>query len=276
MTASGLLAYTGSTTVNSGTLTLSSVNQNLAGVLVLGSTVTNTAASAVTLSGANATFTGLGVYTNSTTANTITIPTGNSLNITNPLGGTAVQIGGVPTSLNQVTTNVTMTGGGAFNVTASGGTVQLGGNSITTSNYAQAVTVDLTGLSSTNINLGTSGTGTINQPTGTNTIGNQVVLKLPTPSGVTSTTPVSTITAGTLNIGNNGSFNGGTGQVNQLILGTGLTTLNVNTVNVGTGGRDMGQIIFAPAQWKRHPPRGRRRQPGRVQPGHRNRRHRNV
>jgi len=30
-----------------------------------------------------------------------------------------------------------------------------------------------------------------------------------------------------------------------MVLGTGLTTLNVNTVNIGTGARDLGSLTFA-------------------------------
>src|SRR5207247_1112717 len=54
-----------------------------------------------------------------------------------------------------------------------------------------------------------------------------------------------TVTAANFNIGDNGGNNTGTNQINSAVLGTGLTTLNVNTVNLGTGGRDFGALTVA-------------------------------
>ena len=48
-------------------------------------------------------------------------------------------------------------------------------------------------------------------------------------------------------MGNAGQFSSQAGQINTISLGTGLTTLNANTINVGTGARDIGQIIYGQA-----------------------------
>ena len=120
-TLSAAETYTGNTTINSGALTFSAT-QNLAGGLIIGSLVTNTAASTVNLTSANATFTSLFVNTNSASPNTIAISAGNSLNIVNPVAGatTSVQIGATTPTVANTVTNVTMNGGGSFNVTALG------------------------------------------------------------------------------------------------------------------------------------------------------------
>jgi len=48
-------------------------------------------------------------------------------------------------------------------------------------------------------------------------------------------------------VGNGAGFNSIATQINQLVLGTGLTTLDVSTLNVGTGTRDIGSVTFATA-----------------------------
>ncbi len=66
---------------------------------------------------------------------------------------------------------------------------------------------------------------------------------LPTPV-VADTLGTTLIVANNLAVGSSSTFNSQGGQINSLLLGTGLTTLNTNNINVGTGSRDVGQITF--------------------------------
>ncbi len=239
----GSVTGTGGLTVDQGTAKPTGV-VNLAGNLGFGSAASVTTTGTLDLTTANTTptFGGLLTQNNNTTGSTVTTVAGQTLTI----NGNVV-IGTATPAVLSATNKLTIGGGGLLNaVTAAGGLFQVGGNTAASNTISQNSVLDLTGLASATINVSATGTVRVNQPTGTNAAGNQSSLLLPTPTtGVTATTPVTTITAGTFSVGDNGGNGGGAGQTNAVTLGTGLTTLNVNTVNVGTGGRDFGQITFA-------------------------------
>jgi autotransporter-associated beta strand protein len=244
VTLSGANTYKGSTTL-AGSSTGQVINANSTqalgnntAALIMGD-VTNDAA---TLNvNQNMSVTSLTVNSIGTTVNTdtITIASGKTLTVTSN-----VLIGPVPTAANQLTTLV-VTGGSLAITTAAAGTVTVEGNSGTNA-FSENSTLDLTGLTTATISASATGTILIGNSAPTNVSGNQGELLLPTP-GVSNTTPVSTLTAGTLTVGPGSGFNSSATQINQLVLGTGLNTLDVNTINVGTGARDIGTITFANA-----------------------------
>jgi fibronectin-binding autotransporter adhesin len=245
LTLSGLSStaasnYGGLTTISAGTLVLNAGNVSLTGGLTLGAVAT-TVPVALDIDGINATFGGaLIMNINSATASTITVDATKTLTVNNN-----VQIGATTPAVALTVTNLTINGGGIFNVTtAAAGTFTVGGSTSTT--IAQDTTLDLTGLAATTINTSTTGTFRVNPSGGTNLTGARATLLLPTPA-VSDATVVTTITAGTFSVGNASLFNSNAGQVNSVILGTGLTTLNADTVNVGTGNRDIGVLTFANA-----------------------------
>ena len=82
----------------------------------------------------------------------------------------------------------------------------------------------------------------MNPTNANNTNGRYSDLLLPTTGAGNAT-----ITANQLNIGDSSQLAGLAGQRNLVALGSGLNTLNVNTVNIGTGGRDVGAITFSNA-----------------------------
>jgi fibronectin-binding autotransporter adhesin len=214
--ALGTAALTlGDATGATGTLNLGAFNQTVSSLTVNTSTASGTA------------------------TNTITVGAGKTLTVN---GG--VTVGLVSPATSNQAARLTIGGGGSLAVTAVGGTFAVGASTSTTAS-AQSV-VDLTGLAAANINLGATGTLRVNQPTGTNLAGNTSRLLLPIPTaGVTATTPVTTVTAGAFNVGDNQGNGSGANQINSAVLGTGLTTLNVGAVNIGTGGRDFGSLTFA-------------------------------
>jgi fibronectin-binding autotransporter adhesin len=242
-TLSALNTYTGTTTIDQGTLALTTAVTTYKG-LTFGVTAGNTNFGTLTTT-ENQTFTALTTQNNNATANTITIAPTKTLTLTGN-----VQIGSTtPIALNSVSL-LTIGGGGALNMTtAAGGLFQVGGNTTNATAASQNSIMDLTGLVSATINVGATGTVRVNQPSNgnANVAGNQSSLLLPTPV-VALNTAVTTITTGSFNVGDGASNGSGAGQINSVTLGTGLTTLNANTVNVGSGNnaaRDFGQIIFA-------------------------------
>ena len=241
LTLGGLNTYGGATIISAGTLAFSA-NQTLAAAtntLLFGATVANATPGNLVLT-ADATFGGaMIVNTNSATASQITIGSGKTLTF-----NANVQIGATTPLVNGTVTKLTLNGGGVFNVTtAAAGTFIVGGS---TAAISQDTTLDLTALASTTINTSATGTVRVNPSSATNIIGAKATLLLPAPV-VADTVATSTITAGTIAVGNTGLFASQAGQINTIRLGTGLTTLNANTINVGTGARDLGQIIFGQA-----------------------------
>ena len=237
----GFINGSGGVTIGAGTLKPTATS-TLGGALTFGASANGTSTvGTLDLTAADATFGSLLVQ-NSTSSggSAIALDVGRTLSI----NGNVV-IGPATPTTTQVS-KLSISGGGSLVVnTAAGGLFQVGGSTTGTSGAAgNNAQLDLAGLSSVSINVSATGTVRVNNPQGGNTAGVMARLQLPTPT-VSDVTPVTTITAGNLNVGDNGANGAGAGQVNAIVLGTGLTSLNVNTVNVGTGGRDFGQITFA-------------------------------
>jgi autotransporter-associated beta strand protein len=238
LTFSGTATYTGTTTIDQGTLAFTTTRA-LNGGLLFGTAATNTTAGLLDLTAASTSFAGsMIVNTNSATASEIRIGTAQTLTINNN-----VQIGAATPGITGTVTSLNLTGGGVFNVaTAAAGSFNVGASTSTTA--SQAATLNLTALKAAIINTSATGTFRVGTNTGTN-IGGQGQMFLPAP-GVADTLATTTITAGTISIGYNGS-NVAPVWKNKLTLGTGLTTLNADTINIGTGGRDLGEIVFGQA-----------------------------
>ena len=216
--------FTGATQVDTGTLRFSAAGALPAGsALRLGATTTAGVAEFI---GFDQTGAGLSVQSNAADAlNRLHIEAGRTLTVTGPvtLGAT----GG--------TTVLETAGGGRLsvqNTTATGNTFLAGGNE------SNALTVNLTGLSSLGVSLNpTAGVFLVGSTSSTNSTG-FAQLSLPADA---------TITAGALTVGGGGSYNGNVGQVNQLRLGAGATVLRLGAINIGTGIRDLGSVTFAGA-----------------------------
>jgi autotransporter-associated beta strand protein len=103
---------------------------------------------------------------------------------------------------------------------------------------------DFSGLGALTISLNTAdGVVRVNATNTSNVSDKYSTLIMPnTGSAVTE------ITAAQLAIGDSGQNNGSVGQVNTIFLGGGPTTINVNTINIGTGTRDVGALRFSNAQ----------------------------
>jgi hyaluronate lyase len=238
VTLSAANALTGITTINQGTLAFTTAN-SLTGGISFGTAATNLTPGILDSTTSNATFAGaITVNTNSTTTSEIKIGAARTLTLNNNL-----QIGATTPTVTGTVTKLTLTGGGVFNVaTAAGGSFLVGGS--TASSVSQSATLDLTALSATTIHASTAGTLRVGTNTGSN-FGGQGQLLLPTP-GVADTLATTTLTAGTIGVGVGGSNNHASWQ-NRITLGTGRTQLNADNINVGTGGRDLGQIIYGQA-----------------------------
>jgi autotransporter-associated beta strand protein len=236
-TISGVNSYTGATVLDGGS-TVIATNQNMAAAtntLVFGAANTSTNVSSLTLNTASATFAGvMSVQTNTASANTIAIGAGQSLNINNN-----VTIGsGLDTGSTVSITNLNVTGAGTFNVTnlASAAEFRVGGYAGATANRGNRTVADFSGLASMNISLNTTnGIVRVNNVSSANTSNAFSTLILANNS---------TLTAATLAVGDSSQFNSVNSQVNALKLGSGINTLNFNTVNIGTGLRDHGAITF--------------------------------
>ena len=216
--------FTGATQVDTGTLRFSAAGALPAGsALRLGATTTAGVAEFI---GFDQTGAGLSVQSNAADAlNRLHIEAGRTLTVTGPV--TLGTTGG--------TTVLETAGGGRLsvqNTTATGNTFLAGGNE------SNALTVNLTGLSSLGVSLNpTAGVFLVGSTSSTNSTG-FAQLSLPADA---------TITAGALTVGGGGSYNGNVGQVNQLRLGAGATVLRLGAINIGTGIRDLGSVTFAGA-----------------------------
>lgn len=218
--------YTGSTSINEGVLRLK-VAQNLTGVLNFGSANNVTTAGTLEVN-ESSTFGGLVVQTNSSAnTNRLILAAGKSINTNgNVVIGTSVA------SLSNTLFNAS--GDGVWNVTnlATAAQFRVGGSS-GSGNVTQA---DLSALAELNVSLNTTdGVFRVGSTSGTNVSNTFSVLKLAKDT---------TVTAATLAIGDGGQYNSSAGQINQMQLGIGETLLNVNTLNIGTGTRDLGSLTF--------------------------------
>ena len=226
LTLAGANTYTGPTIIkNSGTLYLgASGAMSPQSLLVLGDTG-GTSIGTADFTGYNAVISGLSVGGNQTTANTLTLGSGQTLtvngnvNIGSPSGGGAKA-------------NLSVNGTGAsLTVNTNGGLIQLGLSTVGSGVAPNNINCDLTSLDVFTANLGTGSLrlGEVNLATGSGT--SLQVLRL----AVTNT-----ITAGTVSIGS-----GGKGLLAELHLGSGTNALNVDMIKVGAGdARDSGKLSF--------------------------------
>ncbi|MEZ0273839.1 MAG: beta strand repeat-containing protein, partial [Roseimicrobium sp.] len=225
LTVSSTLGGTGGLT-KSGTGTLKFVTDQILAAatnhLTFGATNGAGASGALDLSTASATFGGnLVVQTNTATANTITIGSGESLTVNGN-----VTVGANPGVTSA--TNLTVTGAGTLNIVKTGGVVQIGGS---TGGLHNNATANFSGLNSLQMNLGAAGILRIGDVSATNT----------------GSTGISTmilavnnnITAGTISVGD-----GGRDAQMVLRLGSGTNVINTNTLNVGNAFRSGGRLDF--------------------------------
>ena len=218
--------YTGATSIDGGTLKLSS-SQTLAGALKIGSTNANTTPGTLDLSSASLTVPSFVVQTNSTGMNNLILGAGQTLTVNGN-----VLIGNDAAA--RTNTNFTASGGGILKVT--GTAFRVGGYTGGTGGLGNAASADFSGLSSMTVDIGTGTFGVSNTSSG-NTTGVFSLVRL---------APETKITAGNLNVGDGGQ-NASTTQVNQLYLGSSSNTINANIINIGTGSRDLGLIAFGSA-----------------------------
>ena len=222
--------YLGGTTINNGTLTFTA-SQSLTAItnnLTFGNAAGSASLGTMNLNSASATFGGaMNVQTNSTTANLITIGSGQTL-----LLNGAVKIG--YDSGGNTNTKLTASGLGTLSVGTAGTATNAGftiGGSIT-STFSNAVTLDLSALAVFYANLG-SGTFRLGDITNT---GGQAV------SGSTLILAAnSTIITATLS-----SDSPDSGATQALKLGSGTNIINATTINIGAGpsGRSSGTLVF--------------------------------
>jgi autotransporter-associated beta strand protein len=225
----GTSSYTGATQINDGTLQIG--NNNALPVATAVRIGTGATAGSFDLNGFDQTIGSLTSTTNSASVtNNIVVDTGKTLTVTG-----AVTIGANVAA--GATTLLTATGGGSFVNNNTGGTFQIGG--ATGGTNTNVATVDFSGLSNFNVNLGSTGTFRVGD-NNTNTSGSPAsgsTLILPSTSAI--------ITAGTLSLGQ------GTGQGNAiqaLSLGAGSNFINADTINIGGNTtRSGGALNFAGA-----------------------------
>jgi hypothetical protein len=245
-------AYTGATTINSGTVALGANNGiSTASAVTIGTgtlTTFQTANLTFNLNGYNQSLASLTAPTYSaanTVLDTIVVSPGNTLTLTGNLSLGLNTAAATPTEIGY---SHMIIGGGGSLVTTGTATWQIGNDNQSVGGGAgpgETATLDLTGLGTVNINLGATGTLTISNPQPGNETGSQASLLLPNPSNVPNTVPITTIAAGTVSVGVGSGNNGSTGQINTLVLGSGLTTLDTNTLNIGaSANRDLGSLAF--------------------------------
>ncbi len=268
----GVSSYDGATTIGAGTLKFSSGTQLLTSAtntLVFGASAGSSTVSSLDLTVASATFGGTtSVQTNSASANTISIGSGQKLQL-NGAGTIGYNSSGVTTTKLTVTGLGTLSIGDSSTPTNSG--VTIGGN--VTTNVSNKVTLDLSGLSSFYANLGT-GTFRVGDATnsggGAGTGGGGSALILATDSTILATTitsdsPTDNVTqviklgsgtnvlwANTITIGlssNRGDgtldFNTGTGTLQiRNLAGTGRATMNVANGASTSGAAGFGTVDF--------------------------------
>lgn len=230
LTLSGLSAtaasnYSGATIIDQGTLAITTTSPAFTGGLTFGSAALSTNIGTLDLTSASATFGALTVRTNSASANTITIGSGRTLT-TN--GNVSIGANGAT----NVVTKLDVTGAsGTWNVVSSGGTFTVG---MATGSFWDAPTLDMSGLGTFSANLGSTGTMRLGAWAGSGGDAGKATVILAANS---------TITAGTLGIGDQGN----SATNNLLSLGSGTNTLNVNTINVGVtavNNRGFGTLNF--------------------------------
>ena len=230
LSASAAANYSGATTLDGGTLAITMTNPSFSGGLVIGGTAGSGNVGTLDLSNASATFGGMTVQTNSTGTNAIVIGSGKALTIN---GNVAI---GINPSAANTTTKLNVSGaGGEWNITNPGGTFLVGLSTNIT--YGDANAVDLSGLGTFTVNLGSTGYFDVGI--------RNVAIAGPCTLALASST--NTIVAGTLGVGDKSGTGVGT---NILNLGANaINTLYANTIAVspGVGARGSGALQFSGA-----------------------------
>jgi autotransporter-associated beta strand protein len=233
---SGANSYTGATIVTNGaTVVIGAVNTLPTNtVMTLGDTNNGSAGNLdvennQTVGGL--VLQGVTAYTNTMIpTNVITIPAGQTLTVNG-----AVLAGYNPTVKRIATNWVKTAGGGTLVVNTNGGSFRVGATDQSSAAAGTTTILDLSGLGTVNLNLGTSGNsgtnGTVWVGDLTATVGSNVTSVLILGSNTT-------ITANNVMVGNGGRVN-----TETLYLGAGNNVLNVNSNLLGTS-RDEGQIYF--------------------------------
>jgi autotransporter-associated beta strand protein len=228
-------SYTGTNNINSGAVAVNAGGTlgATANPIVLGTPVpavggTTTPVANLTLN-TNLTVGSFSSTTNNATADVITIAPGATLT-----DNGAFIVGGANSNSSAIvyTGVLTATGGGAMAVSGSGNFLiaQTSNNS----GGKDTTTADLSGLNSVNINT----TGTVGVGLGINSAG---ILNL-ADTTVAAVAPSNFINAADIEVGN--SQNNNDGGMSTLSLGSGMNSLQANTINIGIG-KTGGVITFA-------------------------------
>jgi autotransporter-associated beta strand protein len=209
----GANTYSGATNIPLGTLVVGAGGTLGTGALNLGGATT---AGNLDLSAASSTVAALNVVSNTATANTISIGSGQTLTVN---GNVIVNDGA---AVNGHTTSLTVTGGGALSIGSTGGTFVVSEISNAANSTTSMATLDLSGLANFSANYGATGKIGI----GTST----AVVTANGPNGTLLLAANNSITAGTLFV----SFGSTNAGKNTLRLGT-TNTINVDALGVGLG-----------------------------------------
>ena len=220
--------YSGTTTIDLGTLALATTSPSLTGGLTFGASSGSTNTGTLDVSGVDSSATFAGpflVQTNTASSNTLNISTGKTLN----LNGNVT----VGADLASAVASLVTTGNGNL-VVGTGGTntFQVGG--VTAGGLSGSTSVNLSSLASFTLNYGSGGTLRLGDSnTGSNS-----------PAASTLRLASSnTITVGNFRIGD-----GSGGQSNHVLtLGNGSNVINANTTNIGSAGagiRSSGTVVF--------------------------------
>ncbi len=216
--------YTGATTLKQGLVQLSSAGALTAGPLTLGDGTTANAATLDLSQGLpNQSFTALTVSTtNEVNPDYLKLGSGQTLTINgNVLIGPATTV--ITTN---ASTRLVVSGPGSLVVNKASGSIQVG-NTLGGNNNGVKATMDLSGLTNFSVLPGLT---TLQVGVGDN-VGTS-------PSSLILAA-TNTITVTNLNIGPTTL-----GAVHSLKLGSGTNILNSDTINLGTGGRDVGTLVF--------------------------------
>ena len=268
LTLTGSNSFTGGLTINSGAVTVgtggnlgSSTNNVYLGTPNAGNSNVNPTGSLTLAAGVTNTIGSLVCATNNTgSANTLTINSGATLNVDSSIPATGsnslattngVFIVGASNLSAEITTTLTVSGAGTLSVdgTTNGNNssflVGLG-NSNTSGNH-MVPTLDMSTLANFTF---VTGTGPI--PNGGTTGGNEFDVGVGSGANATALLAInSSITAGTVDIGDDsintpgltGNGPNNASEANLLYLGTGVNTINTNSLIVGDG-REQGSLIW--------------------------------
>ena len=223
LTLSGANTYGGGTTVSGGTLQVGALNTlPVSGAVTLGTT---SGAGNLTLGNFSQTLASLvAASTNSALTNVVTVAPGQTLALTGA-GGLTV---GADSGTNS-TTRCRMSGSGTLTVANSNALVIVG-KAQSSQNYSSSGWLDLSGLSCVTLGSAAAPLSDLRVGYGMTTSGQ-----------LTLSETSNTVTATTVQIGNSGGFNGGTGTV---LLGAGANVIAASTINIGLS-KTSGTLKFA-------------------------------